>query len=93
MLQEEIQKLEDAAYICYEQGFDEALAQVKYFASENLIDLSRVNQERKLYEIQAKEALTNQDAPKVVVGPVIYIGAEEDEEEEGETPVHYLDLS
>ena len=41
MLQEEIEKLGDVAYACYEQGFDEALAQVKHFARGAPIDLSR----------------------------------------------------
>ena len=43
MLQDEIQKLKDVSYVYYEQRFDEALAQVKYFASGNLIYLSRMD--------------------------------------------------
>ena len=68
---EEIQKLKDVAYVCYEQGFDEALAQVKHFANKTPIDLSRVDQERKLEEILVKGALTNQDASEAAMGPII----------------------
>ena len=33
LLWEEIQKLENATYVFYEQGFDKILAQLKYFSS------------------------------------------------------------
>ena len=39
MLQEEMERLEDATYVCYEQGLNEALTQVKHFASDVPIDL------------------------------------------------------
>ena len=78
--------MEDGSYVCYKQSFDEALTQVKYFVSGNSINLSKVDQERKLDEILAKKAPTNQDALEAVVGLVIQIDAEEDEEEEGGNP-------
>ena len=59
MLQEEIKRLEDATYVCYEQGFDKAFAQVKHFANRTPIDLSRVAQERKLDEILVEKPPTN----------------------------------
>ena len=71
VLQEEIERLEDATYVCYEQGFDEALAQVKHLANGNLIDISRVNWERKFVEILAEEAPINRDAQQVVAGSII----------------------
>ena len=89
-LWKEIQKFEDAAYVCYEQGFDEALAQVKHFTSETPIDLSRVDRERKLDEIMAERAPTNQDALELVVGLIIQIGMEEDKDEEGGNPYSLL---
>ena len=67
----------------YEQGFNEGPAQVKHFASGNLIDLSRVGREKKLNEILVVGAPTNQDAPEVAVVLIIQIGVEEEEEEGG----------
>ena len=43
VLQVEIKKVGDAAYACYEQGFDEALAQVRHFARGAPVDLSKVD--------------------------------------------------
>ena len=59
---------------------------MKYFAIGNLINLSRVDQERKLDEILVKEVPTNQDAQKVATGSVIQLKMKEDEEEEGANP-------
>ena len=42
-LGEEFKWLEDVAYLCYEQGFDKAFAQVKHFASGSMVDLSKVD--------------------------------------------------
>ena len=53
MLQDEVEKLGDATYAYYEQGFDEALAQVRHFAKGTPVDLSKVNHEKKLGEILA----------------------------------------
>ena len=83
MLREEMERLEDAAYICYKQGFDEALTQVKHFANGSMVDLSRVDQERKLDEILVKEAPTDRNAQEVPPGMTVRIGAEEEEEEGG----------
>ena len=66
-----MERLEDVAYVCYEQGFNETLAQVKYFSSGNSIDLSRVDRERKLAEILVEEALTDRNAQEVVVGSIV----------------------
>ena len=54
---------------------------MKHFASGNLIDLSKVDWEKKFEEIRVEGALTNQDVPEAAVGPIIQIGAKEDEEE------------
>ena len=85
-LREEIQKLEDATYVCYKQGFNKALTEVKHFSSGTSIDLSRVDQEMKLDEILVEGAPTNQDTPEAAMGPIIQINGEEDEEEEGGNP-------
>ena len=85
----EMERSEDAACVCYEQGFDKALAQVKYFASRSTIDLSRADRKRKLIEILAEEAPTDHDVQEVVAGAIVQLGVEE----EGETPIHYPDLS
>ena len=68
-LLEEIKKLGDPAYACYEQGFNEALAQVSHFARGAPIDLSKVDQEKKLDEILAAEATSNQGVQTMGVGP------------------------
>ena len=70
------------------KGFDEALAQVKHFASGALIDLSKVDREKKLDEILATDALTSQGAPVTEASHLPPFGVEEG----GETPVRYLDL-
>ena len=59
VLCEEMKRLEDVAYVGYEQGFNEDLTQVKHFSSGSMIDLSRVDWERKLTEILVEEAPTD----------------------------------
>ena len=83
VLCEEIERLEDIAYVCYEQGFDEAFAQVKHFTNESAVDLSKVNQERKHVEILAKEARTNCNVQEVAVDANIQFRVKEEEEERG----------
>ena len=51
---------------------------MKHFAIGSPINLSRVDQERKLSEILAKEAPTDRDAPKVAIGVIVQIEAEEE---------------
>ena len=92
VLQEQTEKLRDAAYACYEQGFDKTLAQVKHFAKGALVDLSKVDQERKLDEILAVDAPTSQGVLVMVVGHWTLFKVKE-EEEGGKTPICYLDLS
>ena len=65
---------------------------MKHFSNGIPINLSKVHRERKLVKIQAKEVPTNQNTQEVVVGLVIQL-REEKEEEEGETPIRYPDLS
>ena len=72
----EIERLKDAVYMCYEQEFNEALTQVKHFASGTPIDLSNIDQERKLAEILAKEVPTNGDVQEMVTGLIIQLGEE-----------------
>ena len=54
-----LRSLEDATYLYYEQGFDEALAQVKYFAGESSVDLSRIDREKKLQEMLVERVSTD----------------------------------
>ena len=82
-LGEEIEQLEDATYICYEQGFDKALVQVKHFASGSMVDLSRVDQERKLADILAEEVPTDHNVQEVATRAIVQLGVEEEEEEGG----------
>ena len=77
----------DATYACYEQGFDEAIAKVKHFSSGASVD-----RERKLDEILMTDAPTSQGVPAMEASHLISFGAKE-EEEGGDTPVHYPDLS
>ena len=46
-----MESLEDANYASFEEGFDEAITQIKHFNKEVLIDFTLVNQEKKLDEI------------------------------------------
>ena len=93
-LQREIEQLADAAYACYEDGFDEALAQVKHFAAGGSIDLSKVDREKKLEDILAAEAAGSQGGRAAEGSEKSPIGVEEEEEEEEgeETPEFYPDL-
>ena len=70
-LGEESKWLKDAAYLCYEQGFDETLTQVKHFASGSLVDLSRVDREKKLEEILVKEASTDHNTQEAPAGMTV----------------------
>ena len=47
----EVESLEDANYASFEDGFDEAVAQVKCFNKEVPIDFSLVDWEKRLNEI------------------------------------------
>ena len=58
---------------------------MKYFSNRSTVDLSKVDRERKLADILAKEALTNRNIQEMVVGVTVQLGAE-DEEEEGGNP-------
>ena len=71
---------EDAAYLCYEQGFDEALAQVKHFARESMINLSKVDWERKLEEMLAEGASTNRHVQEAPAGMTMRVRVKEEEE-------------
>ena len=71
MLWEEIKRLEYAVYVCYEQGFNKALVEVKHFASGNLINLFRVDRERKVTKILVKEAPTDRDAQEVAANLIV----------------------
>ena len=86
VLHKEMGQLEDASYVCYEQGFDEALTQVKHFASGSTVYLSRVDRERKLAKILAKEAPTDRNVQEVVVGATMQLGTKEEEAEGGKPP-------
>ena len=44
---------------------------MKHFTSGNLIDLSRVDWERKLVEILAEKVPTDHDAQEVVTGSIV----------------------
>ena len=91
-LQEEIEKLGNAAYASYEQGFDEAFTQVRYFAKGVLIDLSKVDRKKILSEILVIEASGSQGGRATEGNEGTPIGADE-EEEEVETLILYPDLS
>ena len=54
-LREEIIGLEDAGYAIFKEGFDEAIAKVKYFNNDVLIKFSKVDQEKKLDEILGQQ--------------------------------------
>ena len=81
-LQEEIAKLGDTTYACYEHGFDEALAQVRRFAKGALVNLLKVGSERKLDEILATDASTSQGVPTTRASHLTLFGVEEEEEGE-----------
>ena len=91
MLQDEVEKLGDAAYAYYEQGFDKALTQVRHFARGTPVNLSKVDREKKLSEILAIKAMSSQVARAAVGGEETPIGVNE-EEEGAETPIRYPNL-
>ena len=72
-------------------GFDKALAQVKHFASGSMVDLSRVDREKKLEEILVNEAPIDRNAQEAHARMTVQIEVE-DEKEGGEAPI-YPDLS
>ena len=88
MLHEEVERLENAAYLYYKQGFDETFAQVKHFVGESMVNLSKVDWERKLEEMLVKRASINRLVQEVPVGTAVRVMLEEEEEEEGETPIY-----
>ena len=54
--QAKVESLEDANYASFEDGFDEAVAQVKCFKKEVSIDFSLVDQEKRLNEILRQQS-------------------------------------
>ena len=52
----EVESLEDANYASFEDGFDEAVAQIKCFNKEVLIDFSLVDREKRLNEIIGQQS-------------------------------------
>ena len=56
---------------------------MKHFDSGYPIDLLRVDQEKKLAKILAKEAPIDRDATNTVAGAIVQFRVEEEEEERG----------